>query len=329
MNSRSAAAVSDRFIALPENRSAVEAIQQLVINPLGGSFPSLFLHGPPGTGKSHLLREFAARLVAARPDRTIQSIPAVDLGRLLVDPEGNDERQNLKQCDVLIVEDLQHLRPEAAEGVALLLDNRAAHRRCLVGTAHVGPAELHLPHRLTSRLAAGLVVRMEALAAGSRRELAEVICTERGIRITPAVLDWLASQTGGIRPILGAIHRLERLALSLPPPLDLPVVVANLGKEPAEDQSPLERIAERVASRFGIGVRQLRGKSRHRTTLWARQVAIYLSRQMTPLSLVRIGAFFGGRDHSTVLHACRKVEETLEKDHNLAVELRRIQTELG
>lgn len=317
----------NRFIAVPENCSVLRAIRRLAafeLRPLPRSrtFPLLLLHGQPGTGKSHLVNGLLERIIADQGDRSVQIIPARDLGRLLTEPpSGTDPADEFRVCDVLIVEDVQHLPIHAADALASLLDHRQSRRQSIVVTASSGPAHLdHLPMRLRSRLASGLVVGLEPLSMASRREVARVLCEQRRLHITDEVLDWLARMpTGGVRPILGNLARLEHLSQLHPPPLNLATVTAQL---PAEVETPiLDRLADRVAERFGLKVKQLKGRDRHRHLLWPRQVGMYLARKQTKMPLVRIGAFFGGHDHSTVLHACRKVENTLVKDDVLRNDL--------
>ena len=121
--------------------------------------------------------------------------------------------------------------------------------------------------------------------------------------------------------MLGNISRLGALAKMHPPPLSMRVVTAELVAPPVADESPLDRIATEVATRYRVGVKALRGPSRVANVVWPRQVAMYAARA-AGLSLAEIGRYFGGRDHTTVLHACEKVAGRLEKDVGLNQELR-------
>jgi chromosomal replication initiator protein len=284
------------------------------------AFPVLFLHGPPGAGKSHLVGRLLRRITARKPDLTARCIPARDLARLLGAPPqaGPEPGREFRDCDLLIVEDIQHLPLFGSDALASLIDQRQARRGPLVVTASVGPAMLTcLPRRLTSRLSAGLVAGLDPLSPDSRRELARVLCERRRLHVAPEVLDWLArSPSGGARPILGGIHQLERLSRHHPPPLELATVSAELPA--AADAPAIERLAEQVAAHFGLTGKQLRGRDRRRCLLWPRQVGMYLARRFTRCSLLQIGASLGGYDHSTVLHSCRRVEERLREDVGLA-----------
>jgi len=327
--------ILNRFIVLPENRSALDAVEQLAHRLTAADtqrtpFPPLFLHGPPGCGKSHLASGIVDQVVAGS-GRTVQILAAVDLGRMLIEPTLEaDHRRDLQNCDLLVVEDVQHLPPIAAEALAHLIDHRQTRSRCLMATGLAGPVALgHLPNRLTSRLAGGLVVGLEPLSPPSRRVLAEELCRQWRLHVTAEVLDWLAREpSGGARPILGALARLEALSHTLPPPLGLKAI-AELLAGPDVSETAIERIARRVAEAFAITPRQMKGKARQRQVLWPRQVGMFLARRLTGLSLVRIGTFFGGRDHTTVLHAYQKVEQQRNDDPALATTLRRLEAELA
>jgi chromosomal replication initiator protein len=307
-----------RFVALPENRSALRAVERLA--GAGAEFPLLFLHGPPGSGKSHLAAGLVERVTQAQPAKTAQSAAAAELGRELLQlPQ--DRRPVLREataCDLFVVEDVQHLPPAAGEELSYILDRRQARRQPTVVTAGRGPADLNAPARLNGRFVGGLVVGIAPLGEPSRRELAARLCAERGLRVADDVLGWLARDPGGARPILGGLARLEALA-KRHPLLTLPVVLGEMSDAP-DDESPLQRLSARIAAKFRVTEKALRGPSRQKTVVWPRQVAMYIARQ-AGFSLPAIGAYFGGRDHTTVMHSCDKVARLAAEDVRLAREL--------
>lgn len=310
--------VGSRFVPLPENRAARLAVRRLARHP---DRPALLtLHGPPGTGKSHLLAVLVAELTRQAPDRSAVTLPAADLR----EPDGLDEA---RACDLLLVEDLHHLSAAGGTALAGLIDHRLARRRPVVCTATAGPGQLpHLPLRLRSRLAGGLVVGLEPLSAESRRRLLGQLAKERGLAARAEVLDWLAAAPGSVRQLLGGLTRLEQVSRGRAEPPDLETVRAALA-EPEADVDALTRLAGLVGRQFRVDVKTLRGASRRRHALWARQVAMALAREVTGLPLAAIGKYFGGRDHSTVLHACRKVQRARTSDGDVAAVLRRLRAE--
>jgi chromosomal replication initiator protein len=308
----------DRFVQLAENRSAFEAVVRLAsaANP-----PLLVLHGPPGTGKSHLVQALVERVTTDDPSKTAQVLAAAELGRTLGQPPL--ERQPVVReaiaCDLLAIEDLQHLPMAAGDAIAHILDRRQRHRRITVMTAGRGPADLETSPRLASRLTGGLIVGIAPLNAASRRELAATVCRERKLKVTDEVVDWLARDPGGARPILGKVAQLEQIAKLHPPPLTLSIVESALATA-SDEYSLLDRLVALVGARFDVDAKSLRGPSRQRGIVWPRQVAMYVARE-AGLSYPQIGAFFGGRDHTTVMHSCEKVALAAASDPRLTREL--------
>ncbi|MFO0811291.1 MAG: helix-turn-helix domain-containing protein [Gemmataceae bacterium] len=318
-----------RFVATPETRSALVAVRSLARGlaagkPLRTNDP-LFLHGPPGVGKTHL----AAGLIATVADagRTARLIAAAEI---VPAPDGPpDALEGADACDLLIVEDMQHLPPSAADAFARLIDYRTPRRLPTLVTANTGPAQLsRLPPRLTSRLSAGLVVGLEPLASPSRRYVLHRLATERKLKTAAGVLDWIAEATpGGVRPLLGAIETLVTLTRGVPLPPDLAVVQAHWADQ-ADGKSPVERVIQHVSKHFGLKPKALQTRRRQPAALWPVQVAMYLARDLTGLAWPRIGAAFGGRDASTVRSAYAKVAERIDADAAVEAELRRLRAEL-
>jgi chromosomal replication initiator protein len=281
------------------------------------------MHGPPGSGKSHLVHGLVEQVTQADAGKTAQVLAAAEVGRALLQPplERRSVSREAVGTDLLVIEDLQHLPIGAGDEVAHILDRRLARRKPSLLTAGRGPAELEASPRLASRLVGGLIVGIQPLGESSRRELAAALCRERRLNVTDDVIAWLARDPGGARPILGGIVHLESLAKAHPQPLTMENVAADLPVTPSSDQSPLDKLVARVAVRFSVDVKAIRGPSRQRGIVWPRQVAMYAARQ-AGYSFPQIGAYFGGRDHSTVIYSCDKVAKRAEEDMSLVRDLR-------
>jgi chromosomal replication initiator protein len=314
-------------LPLPENRSAARAVRRLataLTRPKRGRLPfnPLVLHGPTGTGKTALVGELV-RAVTAATGHTVRVVAANDIDPR---PDEDDSLAGLRECDLLVIEDVQHLAERAADFAERLLDARTARRRATVLTANVGPAVLkHLPRRLTSRVSAGLVVPLVGFSPASRLKLLTFHADRLRVRLADDAARWLADQSpGGFRPLLGMLNTLKATVRPLEE-LSRDDVIERL----ADAAKPTDAgdIIAAVAAAFGVTAKEIRGSSRLKTVALARQVAIYLARVSAKRSLPAIGREFG-RDHSTVLHAVRKVEELLAKDEELAGVVRELRSRL-
>jgi chromosomal replication initiator protein len=290
----------------------------------------LFLHGPAGTGKTHLVNALAAAVTHRCPDLIVCLLPAADC-RPDVPGQPEESAATARDCDLLVVEDVQHLPERAVEALIGVIDDRQARGRQMVFTASEGPGRLtRLPDRLTSRLACGLVAGLEPLARPSRLAFLQDRARRRQLVLDPHVLGWLAEHTGGsARQLEGAVKRVEALTRLHGQAPDV-AALAEAFRDDADAARPsVDRIIERVGRYFRVEPSQLCSRQRGRHALLPRQVGMYLTRLLTPLSLGQIGAHFGGRDHSTVLHACRKVEQALTRDSALSGAVRQLHADLG
>jgi len=325
----SAADALARFVPLPANRAALRAITQVaeaVVRDIDS--PLHFLHGPPGCGKSHLVAGLVECVTQGEPTRTALTVAAAEFGRALQLPplDRAAAAREALDCDLLVVEDVQHLPPGASDELATVLDRRLARRKTAVVTASRSAADLNCSARLAGRFAGGLSVAIQPLSEPSRRELAAALCRERKLQVTDDVVAWLARDPGGARPILGDVTRLAQLAKTCKPPLTLAKVRGEL-PGPLTEQPPMARIVELVAARCQLPTKALAGPSRVANVAYARHLAMYLARQ-AGLTLVEIGRNLGGRDHTTVMHACGKMEAAVAADPKLAQQVRDLRSEL-
>ncbi len=324
--------VRSRLIRLPENRSAWTIIHEIFTALARGNFasavPVVLLHGPGGVGKTFLLGE----AIHEADNLDIQAWSARDLA---YDPSEVSLEQSLFDADLTALEDLQFLPASAWERVVQLLDHRHSLGRPTLVTANAGPRHLNFrgerfPSRLASRLAAGLVVSMPAWSAASRRTFLEERALQKQLAVPAEVFDWLAERLVGNGRILeGAMHQLHNLYKLQPHRFTLKTIVDHFQSQIDALKPSIERIATHVGKHFQLKPKQLQSRSRLRGFLVPRQVSMYLARRLTPLSLQQIGDYFGGHDHTTVLHACKKIDEALTADAGLAGTVYQLQTELG
>jgi chromosomal replication initiator protein len=244
----------------------------------------------------------------------------------------DDVLRESQSCDLLIVEDVQHLAARTVAAFARAVDRRVARGQALALTANVGPAQLgDWPPRLTSLLSAGLVVGLELPTPATRRYLLERFAQRQRLAAAPDVLDWLAERTaGGVRPLLGMVTTLAAISAASPRSLDLATVRKRWPAEPpTRGQNTVQQILQRVARYYALESKDLNNRSRQARTLWPLQVAMYLVREHTGMPWNRIGDALGGRDSSTVRHAFRKVAERANADPATASALRQLTAEVA
>ncbi|QVL31207.1 hypothetical protein KIH39_20510 [Telmatocola sphagniphila] len=319
-------------ISIPEQRAARKALERLEVHlsqrkikPKISLFPPIFLHGLPGTGKSELFRQLLEHITALDPSLVCQILPARELAELLrQEAEAEAVQIQLRDVDLLIVEDLQYFSNSASEALCNILDDLQQNKGYFLASATSGPMILKdLSARLKSRLSGGLVLRMGTLTESSRRKLTAQLLKAKKLHVSEEVLDFLARQPGECRETVGRVVQLETLARMVPVPLRLSDVSTYFSQTSQPVESSIDRVSRLVAKNMGTDIRKMRSQARHAGVTWARQVAMYLARQVTDESLVAIGRYFGGRDHSTVLHALTKVSERMKDDPTIRREIER------
>lgn len=321
------------FIAGPENRLAAATVQWLVGQWLiakrlcesdaDQTNPSpIVFHGPSGTGKSLLVRGLVDCWKRDRAGEKAVVLSAAEFAQQFA--ESIDKRNvsawrsNIRTADLLVLEDLLHLASKTAAQVELLhtLDDLADREALVVVTSRLAPAELtsFLPG-LQSRLQAGLCVPVAVPELEARRAILSAWFTARQISLSDGSLRLLARSLVLPAPELsGVLNNMQLAARTAGRALDDPFVQSYLRQYCAGRHPPLKTIATHTARHFALRVTELRSASRRRGVVLARDVAMYLSRQLTRKSLKQIGEYFGGRDHTTVLHGCRKTESLMRSD---------------
>ena len=323
-----------RLLDLPENLSARVAVRYLadvIASDCQAVRPNpLFLHGPAGVGKTCLVKTLQAEVLRHSGQTVIGWLPAKELEALLWPQESAAGGPRLAdELDLLVVEDLHHLSPRWVDRLAEVIDDLKSRNIPIVFTALMGPRFLPFSGRLISRLTSGLVVGLELMQAPSRLRFLQVKAQDRQLAVRPEVLAWLAERVRGSgRELEGILIRLEALSRVHAQPPDVAAVAPQFEEEFEANKPTFDRIMQQVSAYFKLSAAQLFSPRRDRRFLIPRQVGMYLTRRLTGLSLGEIGKRFGGRDHTTVLHGCRKVADSLTRDTSLAGTVQQLEAAL-
>lgn len=309
------------FVVGPENRLVEVAIESVLDGRPSRYAPIVFL-GPRGVGKSHLALGLAAAWKASFPRRPVVSTTAVDFARQLADAvetkTGDDFGTRYRQASLLVMEDLDHLaeKPAAQQELLHTLDALLDGGSRAVFTARTSPnQQMALSPRLRGRLAGGLTVPLSPPGPAARRTIVERLAGAANIELPEAAGRALADgMPAVVSDLRGALLRLQMAAELAGRPIDVAMVNEHLAQRAHQRAPTIDEIARAAARHFSLKRSQLRSSSRARAVVAARGVAMYLARTLTPCSLQEIGRYFGGRDHTTVSHGCRKTEELLESE---------------
>jgi chromosomal replication initiator protein len=297
-------------------------------------FNPLFIHAAAGFGKSHLLNAIAQRIKASGSGRRVLMLTAERFMYGFIQAVRQRDTISFKDqfnaIDVLLIDDFQFLQGKAIQQEFCHAFNALVdQRRQVVIAADVPPAQLDtIDQRMRSRMMGGLVVDIEAPDEELRRKIvrarhAVMLATDPTQTLPPDVLDYIAERTqGGGRELEGALNSVIAYQQfnNTMVTLDLASVVlrdaGNTNMDPGRVK--IEDILKVVGRHYNVAKADLLSPRRSRTVVVPRQVGMYLAKKLTSRSLPEIGRRFGGRDHSTVLHAVRKIDEQVRVDEKLA-----------
>jgi chromosomal replication initiator protein len=310
------------FVVGESNEVAYEAVRALAECP-GHRFNPMFLCGGVGLGKTHLINALAHALLGRPRRRRIACLPAETFMNTLITALRQDQmgsfRDRFRDLDVLILDDVHFLagKERTQEEFFHTFNTLHSSGRQIVLTSDKPPhAIAGLEQRLRSRFEGGLIADIHPPTCAMRITIVTRKAAAQGVDLPLEVASLVAQRSGpSVRELEGALTRvLATVALRGVPLTAAAVEMLLPPVVPVAVMLSVEAIQERVSRHFGVSVTDLRSHRRDRSVTVARQIAMYLSRTLGQVSFPSIAEKFGGRDHSTVMHAVRKVEH--ERDHD-------------
>jgi chromosomal replication initiator protein len=294
----------------------------------GKSYNPLFLYGGVGLGKTHLLHAIGQHVSGNKKGARVAYLSSEKFTNEYIDGIQNNQlakfRKKYRQTDVLLIDDIQFLAGKERIQEEFFHTFNALHEshKQIVLTCDRPASEIQgLEHRLVSRFEWGLVTDLQPPDVEMRLAILQKKAQIMGVTLSDDIMNFLANRIRtNVRRLEGALIRVASYASLTGKKLTIEVVESLLREvlhEEGRYSINIEVIQKKVAEHFDIRLADMTSKRRPENIAFPRQIAMYLSRQMTESSLNTIGEAYGGRDHGTVLHACRLVKDRMEVDANV------------
>ncbi len=330
--------VFENFVVGPCNRLPHAASVAVAEQP-GKAYNPLFIHGGVGLGKSHLLQAVCQTLLDRNPSARIlylscdsfinQFINAIETGEM------NQFRYRYRHLDCLVIDDIHFLagKDRTQEEFFHTFNTLYQGHRQIILSADCPPSEIpELEERLVSRFNWGLVARIDKPDYETRMAILQKKAKMRGISLPDDVLCYVAAKIeSNTRELEGAVTKIQGMAMLQDGHVNLDLAKVALGESAAGEQRriTIQHILDVVTKYYNVRLSDLQSKRRHKSIAFPRQVCMFLARKHTSYSLEEIGGYFGGRDHTTVMHAVRMVEEHAQAETRIADQLTQLQAQLA
>ncbi|MDF3290944.1 chromosomal replication initiator protein DnaA [Streptomyces silvisoli] len=319
----------DTFVIGASNRFAHAAAVAVAEAPAKAYNP-LFIYGESGLGKTHLLHAIGHYARSLYPGTRVRYVSSEEFTNEFInsirDGKGDAFRKRYREMDILLVDDIQFLASKESTQEEFFHTFNTLHNanKQIVLSSDRPPKQLvTLEDRLRNRFEWGLITDVQPPELETRIAILRKKAVQEQLNAPPEVLEFIASRISrNIRELEGALIRVTAFASLNRQPVDLQlteIVLKDLipGGEDVVPEITGNAIMAETAAYFGLTVEDLCGSSRSRVLVTARQIAMYLCRELTDLSLPKIGALFGGRDHTTVMHADRKIRALMAERRSI------------
>ncbi|XAM01514.1 chromosomal replication initiator protein DnaA [Phycisphaeraceae bacterium D3-23] len=328
----------DNFISGPNNRLAAAAAAAVAEQP-GTAYNPLFIHGGVGLGKTHLLQAICQKILEVHPDHKIlyvscdafmnQFIECVRSGKM------SEFRHRYRHVDMLVIDDIHCLtqKDRSQEELFHTFNELYQNNRQIVLSSDAAPAEIpQLEERLVSRFSWGLVAHVGPPCFETRAAILKAKAQMRGMVVPDEVIDHIAQRIDtNARELEGAVLKLQGLSTLNKQPIDMDLAREVLGEQaaPRTNQVTLQHIIDAVTVFYNVKLSDLQSRRRHKSVTEPRQVCMFLAREHTRFSLEEIGGYFGGRDHTTVMHSIKTVKQRCEDDAQYGSQVRQLNDQIA
>ena len=312
------------FVVGSNNRLAHAAALSVAERP-GHSYNPLFIYGGSGLGKTHLMHAIGHAVTGRHPKKRVAYATSEKFTNEFINSiraqKGEEFRERYRRIDVLLIDDIQFLTGKEGTQEEFFHTFNAIHeegKQIVLSSDRPPKAIERLEDRLRSRFEWGLIADISSPDLETRIAILRAKAEAQSVPVPPPVIDFLAQRiVSNIRELEGALTRIVAYATLNAVPVTTQLaqeILQNILYNPRQKTLSPEKIVEAVARYYGVPVDQLRGKARDKQVVLPRQIAMYLMREETEAPLLRIGEALGGRDHSTVLHGCEKIEREMAEN---------------
>ena len=319
------------FIVGSANRLGHAASLSVAERP-GHAYNPLFLYGGVGLGKTHLMHAIGNQVMARFPRKRVvyatsekftnEFITSIQQGKI------DEFRSRYRRIDLLLIDDIQFIADKERTQEEFFHTFNAIHedgKQIVLSSDRPPKAILTLEERLRSRFEWGLIADLTAPDLETRIAILRAKAEEGAVPITSDVVEFIARKVvSNVRELEGALNRIVAFASMGATPISIELaqaVLSNVLYNPKKRQVTPERIAKAVSDYYSVPMEVLQGQKRDKAIVMPRQIAMFLMREETDVSLLRIGAELGNRDHSTVLHACDKISREIANNDELRREI--------
>lgn len=317
----------DSFVIGGSNRFAHAAAVAVAEAPAKAYNP-LFIYGESGLGKTHLLHAIGHYAQSLYPTIRVRYVSSEEFTNDFINSIANNRgaafQSRYRNIDILLIDDIQFLqgKAETQEAFFHTFNTLHDHNKQVVITSDVQPKHLTgFEDRMRTRFEWGLITDVQTPDLETRIAILRKKAEREKLSVPDDIMEFIATKvTSNIRELEGTLIRVTAFANLNKQPVDLPLVQTVLKDLITLDEddiiAPID-IINNTADYFRLGIDELTGTSRAQAIANARQIAMYLCREMTNLSLPKIGQLFGGRDHTTVMHACKKIAELMKERRSI------------